>query len=432
MNQLEEAKKGNPTREMNKVAEVENVPIEKIIKEIAEGRLVIPKNVKRDEVEPIGIGGGLRTKINANVGTSPDYAVIEEEVEKAEIAVKYGADTVMDLSIGGDIDKVRRKILSSVNVPIGTVPIYQAALKNAKKDNVVEMSSDDIFNSIRKHAEDGVDFVTVHCGVTQDTVKSLSKRKRLMDFVSRGGSFLAAWILHNEEENPLYEEFDYLLELSQEYDLTLSLGDGMRPGCLADASDRAQFQELFTLGELISRARDENVQAMVEGPGHLPLDHVESNVKLEKTVCDGAPFYVLGPIVTDIAPGYDHLVGAIGGAFAAWVGADYLCYVTPSEHLCLPSLEDVKEGVVASKIAAHAADVAKGIDGELDEEMSKARKDFDWEKQFELSVDSEKAKKLRSERPAELDPETCSMCSEFCALKMVQDYLKKRKRNNQT
>lgn len=421
--QLKEANKGRATEEMKEIAQDEGVSADHVIKEVAAGRMVIPNNSGREEVEPLGIGGGLRTKVNANVGTSPDYLKPEEEVKKAEIAVEYGADTVMDLSIGGDIDEVRQEILSAVNVPIGTVPIYQAGLKAADEGSVVEMSSDDIFNAIRKHAEDGVDFVTVHCGVTRETVESLRERGRLMDFVSRGGSFLAAWMLHHGEENPLYSEFDYLLELAQDFDLTLSLGDGMRPGCLADASDRAQFQELFTLGELVERSREKDVQAMVEGPGHLPIDQIEANVKLQKTVCDGAPFYVLGPIVTDIAPGHDHLVGAIGGALAAWAGADYLCYVTPSEHLCLPSLEDVREGVIASRIAAHAADVAKGIDVEIDEEMSRARRDFDWQKQFDLAIDPEKAKRLRSERPAELDPETCSMCSEFCALKMVRDYL---------
>lgn len=421
--QLKGANKGRATEEMKEIAQDEGVSADHVIKEVAAGRMVIPNNSGREEVEPLGIGGGLRTKVNANVGTSPDYLKPEEEVKKAEIAVEYGADTVMDLSIGGDIDEVRQEILSAVNVPIGTVPIYQAGLKAADEGSVVEMSSDDIFNAIRKHAEDGVDFVTVHCGVTRETVESLRERGRLMDFVSRGGSFLAAWMLHHGEENPLYSEFDYLLELAQDFDLTLSLGDGMRPGCLADASDRAQFQELFTLGELVERSREKDVQAMVEGPGHLPIDQIEANVKLQKTVCDGAPFYVLGPIVTDIAPGHDHLVGAIGGALAAWVGADYLCYVTPSEHLCLPSLEDVREGVIASRIAAHAADVAKGIDVEIDKEMSRARRDFDWQKQFDLAIDPEKAKRLRSERPAELDPETCSMCSEFCALKMVRDYL---------
>lgn len=423
---MKDAKNGRASQEMKEVAEDEGVSIDRIVKEVAEGRLVIPNNAGREGVKPLGIGGGLRTKINANVGTSPDYFDVDEEVEKAKVAVQYGADTIMDLSIGGDIDRVRRKILSSVDVPIGTVPIYQAGLELGGEGGVVKMSSDDIFNSIRRHAEDGVDFVTVHCGVTRDTVESLRERGRLMNFVSRGGSFLAAWMLHNEKENPLYSEFDYLLELARDYDLTLSLGDGMRPRCLADASDRAQFEELFTLGELVEHSREGNVQVMVEGPGHLPMDQVEPNVKIQKTTCNGAPFYVLGPIVTDIAPGYDHIVSAIGGALAAWYGADYLCYVTPSEHLCLPNIEDVKEGVIASRIAAHAADVAKGIDVELDEGMSQAREEFDWNKQFGLAIDSEKAKELRAERPAEIDPETCSMCSEFCALKMVKDYLEKK------
>lgn len=422
--QVTEAKRGNVTREMEAVAQTEGKPVEYIRRKLATGVLVIPRNVKHKNIEVKGIGGGLRTKVNANVGTSPDYADIETEVRKAKIAEKYGADTIMDLSIGGDINKVRKRILKAVEVPVGTVPIYQAGIKAAENGNVVDMSSDDIFNAIRTHARDRVDFATVHCGVTRATVEALRERHRLLGMVSRGGSFLAAWILHHEKENPLYEEFDYLLEIAREYDLTLSLGDGMRPGCLADASDYVQFQELLTIGELVERAWAKDVQVIVEGPGHLPLDHIEANVKLEKFICKGAPFYVLGPIVTDIAPGYDHLVGAIGGALMAWAGADYLCYVTPAEHLCLPSIEDVKEGVIASRVAAHAADLAKGIDIKVDDEMSRARRDFDWGKQFELAVDKEKALRMRKERPAQVDPETCSMCSEFCALKMVRDYLK--------
>lgn len=423
--QISEAKRGNATEAMKIVARDENVSIDRIVREVAKGGMVIPKNANREKIKPIGIGDGLRTKVNANVGTSPDYADAEEEVKKAKVAVEYGADTVMDLSTGGDINEVRRRILESIDLPIGSVPIYQAGIEKAEEKNVVDMSSDDIFNVIRRHAEDGVDFVTVHCGVTQKAVESLRKGGRLLDVVSRGGAFLAAWMIHNNEENPLYEEFDYLLELAKEFDLTLSLGDGMRPGCVADASDRAQLQELLTLGELVERAREVDVQTMVEGPGHLPLDHIEANTKLEKSICGGAPFYVLGPIVTDIAPGYDHIVGAIGGALAAWAGADYLCYVTPSEHLCLPSINDVKEGVIAAKIAAHAADIAKGIDAELDGEMAKARRNFDWKKQFELAINSKKAKRLRKERPTELDPQTCSMCSDLCALKIARDYIKK-------
>ncbi len=424
--QMTEAKRGVATNEMKKVARDEGKSIEQIVKALASGRIIIPRNVKREGIEVKGIGEGLRTKINANVGTSPDYANVDEEVEKAKIAVKYGADTVMDLSVGGDIDEVRRRILRAVKVPIGTVPIYQAGIEAAGRGSVVDMSSDDIFDAIRKHAEDGVDFVTVHCGVTKAAVDALRRSGRLMDVVSRGGSFLAAWIIHNEKENPLYSEFDYLLELAREFDLTLSLGDGMRPGCLADASDRAQFRELLTLGELVERAWAKDVQVMVEGPGHLPLDHVEANVKLEKTICKGAPFYVLGPIVTDIAPGYDHIVGAIGGALAAWAGADFLCYVTGSEHVCLPTIEDVKEGVIAAKIAAHVADVVKGIDVERDAAMARARRELDWAKQFELAIDPEKARELRRKRPPLLDPNVCAMCGKFCAIKMVDDYLKKK------
>ncbi|MDI6884162.1 MAG: phosphomethylpyrimidine synthase [Hadesarchaea archaeon] len=422
---MAEAKRGKATPEMEAVAKAEGKSVEFIRKGVAAGRLIIPRNMKRENLDVRGIGEGLRTKVNANVGTSPDYANIEEEVEKARVAVKYGADTVMDLSVGGDIDEVRRQILRAVNVPMGTVPIYQAGIEAAKLGDVVDMSSDDIFNAVRRHAEDGVDFVTVHCGVTRAAVEALRRSGRLLDVVSRGGSFLAAWIIHNERENPLYKEFDYLLELAREFDLTLSLGDGMRPGCLADASDMAQFQELLTLGELVERAWAKDVQVMVEGPGHLPLDHIEANVRIEKAVCKGAPFYVLGPIVTDIAPGYDHLVGAIGGAIAAWAGADYLCYVTPAEHLCLPGLEDVREGVVATKIAAHVADLIKGIGEKRDDEMARARKNLNWAKQFELAIDPEKARELRKRRPPAIDPNVCTMCSKWCAIKMVDTYLKK-------
>ena len=423
--QMTEAKRGMVTPEMEVVAKAEGKPVEFLLRGIAAGRMIIPRNVGRENVSVQGIGEGLRTKINANIGTSPDYANIDEEVEKAKIAVRYGADTVMDLSIGGDIDEVRRRILRAVNVPVGTVPIYHAGIEVTKRGDIVDMSSDDIFNAIRRHAEDGVDFVTVHCGVTKVAIEALRRSGRLLEVVSRGGSFLAAWIIHNNKENPLYNEFDYLLELAREFDLTLSLGDGMRPGCLADASDVAQFQELLTLGELVERAWAKDVQVMVEGPGHLPLDHIEANVRLEKAICKGAPFYVLGPIVTDIAPGYDHLVGAIGGAIAAWAGADYLCYVSPAEHLCLPGIEDVKEGVVATKIAAHVADIAKGIGWKRDDEMARARRALDWTKQFELAIDPEKARELRRRRPPTIDPKVCGMCGKFCAIKMVDTYLKK-------
>jgi len=424
--QMAEARRGNTTPEMEAVAKTEGRPVEFIMRGLAAGRLVIPRNLRRENVSVIGIGEGLSTKVNANVGSSPDYVNLDDEVEKAKVAVKYGADTVMDLSIGGDIDEIRRNILRAINVPVGTVPIYQAWIKAASQGDVMNVSSDDIFNAIRRQAEDGVDFVTVHCGVTRAAIEVLRRSGRLLDVVSRGGSFLAAWIIHNERENPLYDEFDYLLELAREFDLTLSLGDGMRPGCLADASDVVQFQELLTLGELVEKAWAKDVQVIVEGPGHLPLDHIEANVRLEKIICKGAPFYVLGPVVTDIAPGYDHWVGAIGGAFAAWAGADFLCYLTPAEHLCLPSVEDVKEGVIATKIAAHVADLAKGIEGKRDDEMARARRKFDWAKQFELAINPEKPQELRRRRPPTIDPNVCSMCSKFCAIKMVNTYLREK------
>ena len=422
--QMAEAKRGKPTPEIEAVARAEGKPVDFIMRGLAAGRIVIPRNVCRERIDVKGIGQGLSTKVNANVGTSPDYVDIEEEVEKAKIAVKYGADTVMDLSIGGDIKEIRRRILSAVAVPLGTVPIYQAGMEAASQGDIVSMSSDSIFNAIREHEQDGVDFVTVHCGVTRAAVDAMRRSGRLLDVVSRGGSILAAWIIHNERENPLYSEFDYLLELAREFDLTLSLGDGMRPGCLADASDMPQFQELLTLGELVERAWAKNVQVMVEGPGHLPLDHVETNVRIEKAVCKGARFYVLGPLVTDIAPGYDHLVGAIGGAVAAWAGADYLCTVTPSEHLCLPDVDDVKEGVIASKIAAHVADLLRGINSDRDTEMAKARKKLDWEAQIRNAIDPEKARMYHEKRPS-TDRNQCSMCGKLCAIKMVNEYLSK-------
>ncbi|TDA32859.1 MAG: phosphomethylpyrimidine synthase, partial [Hadesarchaea archaeon] len=370
--QMKEARKGRSTPEMRAVARDEGLPLSRVIRGVAEGRIVIPHNPQRKErVHPKGIGEGLRVKVNANVGSSPDYVKVEEEVEKAKVAQEYGADTVMDLSIGGDLDLIRRRILREVSLPVGTVPIYQAGIEASKRGSLLDMTSDDMFNAIRRHAKDGVDFVTVHCGVTKEVVEKLGG-KRVLGIVSRGGAFLSAWILKRGEENPLYKEFDYLLELASEFDLVLSLGDGLRPGSIGDASDYFQLYELMTLGRLVKRAREKGVQTMVEGPGHLPLDQVEWNVKLEKAVCGGAPFYVLGPVVTDVAPGYDHLVGAIGGAVAGMAGADFLCYVTPSEHLCLPSVEDVREGVIAMKIAAHVADVARGIDLERELEMGKA------------------------------------------------------------
>jgi len=330
----------------------------------------------------------------------------------------------MDLSTGGDLDSIRRMVLEEVKLPVGTVPIYQVGMVRSLQDAVVNMTSDDIFNAIENHAKDGVDFMTVHCGVTKASVSKLQKAGRLTGVVSRGGSFLTAWILHWEKESPLYSEYDRLLELAREYDFTISLGDGLRPGCLHDASDAPQIEELTILGELVERAREAGVQAMVEGPGHVPMDQIEANVRMEKTLCRGAPFYVLGPLVTDIAPGYDHITGAIGGAIAARAGADFLCYVTPSEHLALPTAEDVREGTIASKIAAHAADLSRGKDWHLDNGMSKARGSLDWEGMFKHAMDKEKADKYRKKR-APGDEDVCSMCGELCAIKMVRDYLDK-------
>ncbi|MEM1883316.1 MAG: phosphomethylpyrimidine synthase ThiC, partial [Candidatus Bathyarchaeia archaeon] len=357
---MKSAVEGRETEEMRLVAMEEDESPQNIRMRIAEGSLIITRNIIRENVHPVGIGKGLRIKVNANVGTSQDLCDINLEVEKASIAVKYGADTVMDLSTSGNLDEVRRAILKAVNVPVGTVPIYQAAIEAArKKGSIVHMSEDDIFNVIEKHAKDGVDFMTLHCGVTKEIVNDLTKQPRLMGIVSRGGVFIATWIIHNGEENPLYKNYDYLLELAAKYDFAISLGDGMRPGCIFDATDHFQIKELLTIGRLVERARRTYVQVMVEGPGHLPLNHIEANVRLAKAICKDAPFYVLGPVVTEIAPGYDHIVAAIGGALAGLAGADFLCYVTPAEHLGLPSVDDVKEGVIAARIAAHAADIVR-------------------------------------------------------------------------
>jgi len=424
--QMSDAKRGKITEEMQIVARDEGESPRRICRRLAEGTIIITRNVKRENIHPMGIGNGLRTKINANIGTSSDLCDVNLEVEKAKVACKYGADTIMDLSTAGNLDETRRAILKAVNVPVGTVPIYQAAIEAAnKKGAIIHMTEDDIFNTIEKHAKDGVDFMTVHCGVTQQIVTRLAKHPRLMGIVSRGGTFLAAWILHHNKENPLYENYDYLLEMAAKYDFTLSLGDGLRPGCIFDSTDWAQIQELLTIGELVERARVANVQVMVEGPGHLPLNDIMANVQLAKSVCKGAPFYVLGPVVTEIAAGYDHIVGAIGGALAGLAGADFLCYLTPSEHLGLPSLEDVKEGVIATKIAAHAVDIVKlGSKASMqDLAMAKARANLDWKGQFENALDPEKARKVHG-RVKLKSPETCSMCSKYCAIKILKQMLK--------
>ena len=421
MNQLEQVRKGIATAAIKEVASSEGVEPQCIVEEMAVGHIIIPQNKTHTTISPIGIGKGLRTKVNANIGTSKDHQDIEEELKKLRVAVESGADTVMDLSTGGSLDEIRKAVIKESSVPIGTVPIYQAVVETVKnKQAMVHMSVDTLFKVIEKQAEDGVDFITVHCGLTRESAGRLKREGRLMDVVSRGGAFTIEWMAYNKKENPLYEHYDRLLEISHEYDITLSLGDGLRPGCLADATDRGQVQELIILGELAERAWAQDVQVMIEGPGHVPIHQIATNVQLQKQLCHGAPFYVLGPLVTDIAPGYDHITSAIGGSIAASAGADFLCYVTPSEHLRLPSVEDVKVGVIASKIAAHAADITKGVKGamERDIKMAKCRKTMDWEQQIKLSLDPTLADKLRSSsQPA--DKDVCTMCGEFCAIKLL-------------
>jgi phosphomethylpyrimidine synthase len=426
MTQRTEAQKGITTKEMERVAKEEEVSLEWLREEIASGRIVIPVNPHHQGVRSIGIGGGLRIKVNTNIGTSSDHIDLEEEVRKLEVSIRAGTDTVMDLSTGGDIEAIRKEILSRSPIPVGTVPIYQAASEAVKKRKaLVNMRADDLFEVIERQAEEGVDFMTVHCGVTRSSMERLRRAPRVLGVVSRGGSFLIEWMICNDRENPLYEDYDRLLKICKQHDVTLSLGDGLRPGCLADATDRPQVEEMIILGELTERAWAEGVQVMIEGPGHVPLDQIEANILLEKRLCKGAPFYVLGPLVTDISPGYDHITCAIGGAIAGRAGADFLCYVTPSEHLKLPSVEDVKEGVIATRIAGHAADVARGSKRAFkrDLEMAKARMELDWEKQVELSIDPEKARRYHEEgKSAEKD--VCTMCGEFCAIKRVKEYFR--------
>jgi phosphomethylpyrimidine synthase len=424
MTQKIKAQEGVITKEMAIVASEEGVSSEWLRENIASGRIVIPANRNHNGLRPIGIGEGLRIKVNTNLGTSSDHIDMEEELKKLKVSIQAGTDTVMDLSTGGDLEAIRGEILKHASIPLGTVPIYQAAVEAARrKKALANMTAEGLFEVIERQAEDGVDFMTVHCGVTRSSLERLRRDHRLMGVVSRGGSLLIEWMIYTGQENPLYEQFDRLLEIAKKYDVTLSLGDGLRPGCLADATDRPQVEETIILGELTERAWAEGVQVMIEGPGHVPLDQIEANVLLEKRLCKGAPFYVLGPLVTDITPGYDHIACAIGGAIAGKAGADFLCYVTPSEHLRLPSIDDVKEGVIATRIAAHAADLARGNKRafQMDLEMSKARKEFDWEKQIELSIDPVKAK-LYHEGGKSTEKDRCTMCGEFCAIKKVKDF----------
>ncbi len=427
MTQRIKAQKGIITKEMKRVAGEEGISPERLREKMASGRVVIPANRSHLGVRPVGIGEELRIKVNTNLGTSSDHVDLEEELKKLEVSIQAGTDAVMDLSTGGDIDAIRKEIIRHSPIPVGTVPIYEAAIQAAKKRKALaKMRVEDLFEVIERQAEEGVDFITVHCGVTRSSVERLKRTRRLLGVVSRGGSFLIEWMVYNRKENPLYEHYDRLLEIAKKHDVTLSLGDGLRPGCLADATDRPQVEETILLGELTERAWAEGVQVMIEGPGHVPLDQIEANVLLEKRLCKGAPFYVLGPLVTDVSPGYDHIACAIGGALAGKAGADFLCYVTPSEHLKLPSVEDVREGVIATRIAGHAADIARGnrIALQRDIEMSKARMAFDWEKQIELSLDPDKAKRYHEEGKSG-EKDVCTMCGEFCAIKRLKNFFNK-------
>ncbi len=424
MTLIERVRNGSSVPEVEHVAQYERVSVETVSNGILDGTIVIPSNPLHTCLEPRGVGKGLRTKVNANIGTSSDSCDVDRELRKLAMSVEYGADAVMDLSTGGDISVTRRQLIASCPVMFGTVPIYQAGIKAIEqRGRLVDMTADDMFASVEAHARDGVDFMTIHCGVTQGTIERLRAQGRVTNIVSRGGAFLTGWMLHNEKENPFYEQFDRLLDLAREFDFSLSLGDGLRPGSIADASDRAQFQELILLGELVKRCREADVQVFIEGPGHVPMDQIVANVQIEKTVCQGAPFYVLGPLVTDIGAGYDHITGAIGGAIAAAAGADFLCYVTPSEHLSLPDENDVRDGIIASRIAAHAADIVKGVPGALewDRKMSEARKSLDWATQAELALVPDLARKVHEKTPTQ--EQACSMCGKYCAMVVVDQYL---------
>lgn len=430
--QMQLARQGIITDAMRTVAQQEGVSEEFIRAGVAEGTIAICCNVNHKNLIPRGVGQGLKVKVNANIGTSSSFPDIEPELVKLKAAVDAGADAVMDLSTGNNITASRRAIIENSTVMVGTVPMYQATVETIKKRGaVVEMTKEDLFDVIRMQAADGADFMTLHCGITKSVLKALTEEGRIMDVVSRGGSFITGWMLHNDKENPLYEYYDEILDICAEYDVTISLGDGLRPGCLADATDRAQIQELLNLGELTQRAWDKGVQVMVEGPGHMPYNQIAANMQLQKRICHGAPFYVLGPLVTDVAPGYDHITSAIGGTLAAVSGADFLCYVTPAEHLGLPDLNDVREGVIAARIAAHAADIAKGNKQAWawDNAMAKARKELDWPEQLRLALDPVKATEYRNKKNKS-DDEACSMCGDYCAVKIVGQYLEEHKRKS--
>jgi len=422
MTLMEEASRGRVPREIDSVAEREGIEPARLARLVAAGRAVIPRNIRRENLVPVGVGELLTTKVNVNVGTSKSLDSPETEVEKALAAVASGADAVMDLSTGGDLDLVRRKILDAVRVPVGSVPIYNAAVKK-------DLSSQGLFNALEKHAKDGVDFVTIHAGVNKNSLERLHQDPRIMGVVSRGGSLTMKYIAETGEDNPYYAEYDYLLEMAREYDLTLSLGDGLRPGCIEDASDRAKYMEFIMLGELVRRARQAGVQAMVEGPGHVPADEIQTSVKAMKHLTDGAPLYLLGPLVTDVAPGYDHITAAMGGVIAGMAGADFLCATTPSEHLDLPTKEDVIEGTYVTRVAAHAADLTRpGVREKArawDLQMAKARAELDWNGQFNAAINPARAKQIRHRRGVETD--TCTMCSELCAIRLSKEAMERQR-----
>ncbi|AZR73195.1 phosphomethylpyrimidine synthase [Anoxybacter fermentans] len=416
--QMDAAKKGIITREMEVVAKKEKIDVEVLREKIAQGKVVIPANKKHKSLDPEGIGEGLRTKINVNLGISKDCCNVEKELEKVKVALKMKVESIMDLSSYGKTEEFRKKLIDMSPAMIGTVPVYDAIGFYDKE--LKDITAEEFIKVVEKHAQDGVDFMTIHAGINRETAEVFKRNKRLTNIVSRGGSLLYAWMELNDKENPFYEYFDEVLDICEKYDVTISLGDACRPGSINDATDASQIKELIVLGELTKRAWERNIQVMIEGPGHMPLNEIAANMLLEKKLCHGAPFYVLGPIVTDIAPGYDHITSAIGGAIAAANGADFLCYVTPAEHLRLPTLEDMKEGIIASKIAAHAADIAKNIKGakEWDCEMSKARQNLDWERMFELAIDPEKARRYRRESMPEHE-DSCTMCGKMCSMRNI-------------
>ena len=420
--QMDAARKGIITKEMEIAAKKENMDVKELMEYMAKGQVIIPCNKLHTSIEPNAIGSMLKTKINVNLGISRDWKDMDMEIEKVNNAVKMGAESIMDLSSYGDTRTFRKRLTKECPAMIGTVPIYDAVVYYHKP--LKEITSKEWIDIVRMHAEDGVDFMTIHCGINKATAGRFKANRRLTNIVSRGGSIIFAWMEMTGEENPFYEHYDEILDICREYDITMSLGDACRPGCLKDASDISQIEELVTLGELTARAWEKDVQVMVEGPGHVPMNQIAANMEIQKTICKGAPFYVLGPLVTDIAPGYDHITAAIGGAIAAASGASFLCYVTPAEHLRLPSLDDVKEGIIASRIAAHAADIAKGVKGaiEWDHQMSLARKKLDWEEMFDICIDPEKARRYRAEAKPEKE-DTCSMCGNFCAVKNMNRIL---------